>query len=113
MAEVENTQGTQPDPPLEDQVEQGTAPEEVLEEAVTDGSTGPTRRTQAGYYAARRAVKEQAKVTIADNAKAAKKAKDKALAKSPVVEGAKEFAAKAKEAEAQLAERRAARAEAK
>lgn len=102
-----------PDAPLEEQVEQGTAPEEVLEEAVTDGSTGPTRRTQAGYRAARDAVKAAAKDVVEKNAKDAQAAKKKAQAKAFVVKGLKEFNAEAAEVEAQLAERRAARAEAK
>lgn len=104
------SQGT---PPLEEQIAEGTAPEEVLEEAVTDGSTGPARRTQAGYYAARQAVKEQAAEVVAANAKAAQEAKKKAQSSIPTIKGAKAFATKAKEVEAQLAERRASRAEAK
>lgn len=99
--------------PLEDQVAQGTAPEEVLEEAVTDGSTGPTRRTQAGYMAARKAVKEAAAEVVAANAKEAEKEKRAALSKAPVVKGAKAFADKAKEAEAEMVARRKARDEAK
>lgn len=99
--------------PLEDQVAQGTAPEEVLEETVTDGSAGSTRRTQAGYMSARKAVKAAAAEVVKANAKEAEKAKKKAQAKGFVIEGAKAFNDKAKEVEAELTARRAARAEAK
>ncbi|WNM75054.1 hypothetical protein SEA_MORRIGAN_9 [Microbacterium phage Morrigan] len=96
--------------PLEDQVQQGTAPEEVLQGEVDQ--SGPTRRTQAGYFAARRATKEAAAEVVAQNAKEAEAAKKKAQAKGFAVKGAKAFADKGKEVEAQLAERRASRAEA-
>lgn len=86
--------------PVEDQVAEGTAPEEAL---------APARnfRGQAAHDATRRERKARAAVTIKENAKAAKKAKDKAQAKVSTVPGAKAFADKAKEFEARIAARNA------
>lgn len=85
--------------------------DEFLEGNVAQG--GPTRRTQAGYMAARKASKEAAAPVVEQNAKEAQAAKKKAQSKIPTVKGAKAFADKAKEVEEQMVARRAARAEAK
>ncbi|QKY80308.1 hypothetical protein SEA_MERCEDES_8 [Microbacterium phage Mercedes] len=107
MAEVQDPQGTQPDPPIEESTEGSEGLAGSVSPAV------PTRHTQAGYRAARNAVKEAAAPVVEQNAKDAQAAKKKAQAKPFVVKGVKEFNTKAAEVEAQLAERRAARAEGK
>lgn len=81
---------------------QGGAPAEV--EAPVAEVTPTKRRTptQAEYYSTRRAAKERAADTIEQNAKDAKKAKDKALAKSSRPKGQAEFEKRAKEIEASI-----------
>lgn len=99
------------DPELEKELAAAQADSEAwLEDAAT---AAPTRRTQAGYMAARKASKEAAAPVVEQNAKEAQAAKKKAQSKIPTVKGAKAFADKAKEVEEQMVARRAARAEAK
>jgi len=99
---------------LKDQVAEGTAPPRVLESEAPEGhTTGPVRRTQAGYRAARDAVKAAAAPVVEKNAKDAEAAKKRAQAKRFTVKGTKEFNSEGAAMEAQIAERRAERAKAK
>jgi hypothetical protein len=83
-------------------------PEEAVIEA--DVAAAP-RHSQARYNAARKAVKAEAKDTVEKNAKKALADKKKAQAQANAVPGAKEFADKAKEIEAEFEKRRKAAAE--
>lgn len=79
---------------------------DVIEADVAEAAE--PRHSQARYNAARKEVKAEAKTTMEKNAKAAEKAKKQAQAQGFTVEGAKEFADKAKEIEAEFAKRRKA-----
>lgn len=102
MAE-ENT-GTQPESSVEDQ---------SIETVEVAPTAAPVRRTQRSYMEARKVTKEAAAEVVAKNAKEAQAAKKKAQSSIPAVKGAKAFADKAKEVEAEMVARREARAEAK
>ena len=75
--------------------EQGVAEEVTVEDIAPEAYESESAR----YIRLRAAAKEEAAVTIADEAKAAQKAKAKRLGKAPEIEGQADFQKRAAEVE--------------